>query len=50
METIRDKGFGDTIDRFTSVTGIKAVVKAIAPNCGCDERKEWLNKKMPYKK
>ena len=50
METIKSKGFGDTVDRFTTITGIKAVVKAIAPSCGCEERKEWLNEKIPYKK
>ena len=50
MVTIKSKGFGDTVDKFTTKTGIKAVVQAIAPNCGCEERKEWLNKKIPYKK
>ena len=51
METIKSKGFGDTIDKFTTKTGIKAVVNAIAgDSCGCEERKEWLNKKIPYKK
>lgn len=45
------KGLGDTIEKITEATGIKAVVKAIAgEDCGCDERKEWLNKKFPYKK
>ena len=50
MATIKSKGFGDTVEKFTTATGIKAVVKAIAPDCGCEERKEWLNKKIPYKK
>ena len=51
MATIKDKGFGDTVDRFTTSTGIKAIVKAIAgDSCGCGERKDWLNKKIPYKK
>ena len=49
METIKSKGFGDTVDKFTSATGIKGVIKAIAPNCGCEKRKEWLNKAIPYK-
>lgn len=44
------KGLGDTIDKFTTATGIKAVVKAIAPDCGCEERKEWLNKVVSYNK
>ena len=50
METIKSKGFGDTVEKFTTATGIKAVVKAIAPDCGCEERKEKLNKMFPYKK
>lgn len=43
------KGLGDTIERITEVTGIKSVVKSIAgEDCGCQERKEWLNKAFPY--
>ena len=49
--TTKSKGLGDTIEKITEATGIKAVVKAIAgEDCGCDERKDWLNKKFPYKK
>lgn len=45
------RGFGDTVERFTTATGIKAVTKAVfGDQCGCQERKEWLNKKLPYKK
>lgn len=51
MATIKSKGFGDTVEKFTTVTGIKAVTKAVFGNsCGCDERKEKLNKMFPYKK
>lgn len=46
------KGLGDTIEQITTVTGIKAVVemftKATGLDCGCDERKETLNKLFPY--
>ena len=43
------KGLGDSIEKFTEATGIKAVVKAIAgDDCGCDARKEFLNKVFPY--
>lgn len=45
----KDKGLGDTIDRFTTATGIKRVVNAVVKNCGCDKRKELLNQKFPYK-
>ena len=48
MENIKSRGLGDTIDKFTTSTGIKAVVKAINPNCNCEERKEWLNNKISY--
>ena len=42
---------GDTIEKITEATGIKAAVKAIAgEDCGCDERKEKLNKLFPYKR
>jgi len=43
------KGLGDTLAKFTETTGIKKIVKSINPNCGCDKRQEWLNKKIPYK-
>ncbi len=49
MVTIKDKGLGDTINRFTTFTGIKKIIKKINPNCDCEERKEWFNKKIPYK-
>lgn len=43
------EGLGDTIEQITEATGIKKVVKAIfGDDCGCDERKEMLNKLFPY--
>ena len=45
------KGLGDTIDKITTATGIKRLVKFIAgEDCGCNERKEKLNKMFPYQK
>lgn len=45
----KPKGLGDTIEQITEATGIKKVVKAIAgEDCGCDQRKEKLNKLFPY--
>ncbi len=45
------EGLGDTIAKITKVTGIDKVVKAVAgEDCGCDERKEKLNKIFNYKK
>ena len=47
--TTKSKGLGDTIEKITEATGIKAVVKAIAGDqCGCDERRDKLNKIFPY--
>ena len=47
------KGLGDTIEQITTATGIKAVVDKISEvtgvNCGCEERKEALNKLWTYK-
>tara|TARA_R110000796_G_scaffold55245_3_gene128784 strand:+ start:2226 stop:2663 length:438 start_codon:yes stop_codon:yes gene_type:complete len=45
------KGLGDTIEKITTATGIKAAVKFLAgEDCGCTERKDSLNKIFPYKK
>ena len=44
------KGFGDTVAKITEVTGIKKLVELIVgDDCGCDERKEILNRKFKYK-
>ena len=45
------KGFGDTIEEVFKKTGISYVAKkALGEDCGCDKRKEKLNKMFPYKK
>ena len=45
------KGLGDTIAKITKATGIDKMVKFIAgEDCGCDERKEILNKMFPYRR
>ena len=50
-KTKKSQGLGDTIEKITEATGIKAVVKFIAgDDCKCQERKELLNKLVPYKK
>lgn len=47
-------GLGDTIERITEATGIKAVVEKVSEltgwECGCDARKETLNRLFPYVK
>ena len=47
----KSKGIGDSIEKITKATGVKAIVEAVAgKDCGCNKRKEWLNKKFPYAK
>jgi hypothetical protein len=47
----KSKGLGDTIAKVTKATGIDRVVKAVVgDDCGCDERREKLNKMFPYVK
>tara|TARA_R110000803_G_scaffold61223_1_gene120980 strand:+ start:10322 stop:10678 length:357 start_codon:yes stop_codon:yes gene_type:complete len=46
---MKSKGLGDTIAKVTKATGIKKVVDLLFDSCGCDERKEKLNKIFPYK-
>ena len=49
---MKPRGFGDTIANFTKKTGIKTVVDRMSDGlnipCGCAERQEWFNKKIPY--
>jgi len=51
--TKKAKGLGDTIEQITTATGIKAVVDKISEvtgkDCGCDGRKETLNKLWSYR-
>jgi hypothetical protein len=48
----KSKGLGDTIEKITTATGIKKIVKAVSEatgkDCGCGERKDTLNRVFPY--
>jgi hypothetical protein len=48
----KSKGLGDTIEKITTVTGIKKVVETVAKatgkDCGCKERRDALNRAFPY--
>lgn len=48
------RGLGDSIEKFTKATGIKSVVSkvssAIGKDCGCNERRDTLNRIVPYRK
>ena len=47
----QSKGLGDTIAKITKATGIDKAVKFIAgEDCGCDERKNKLNKIFRHNK
>ena len=48
----KSKGLGDTIEKITKATGIKKVVDKVGEvtgkDCGCNKRKQDLNRKFPY--
>ncbi len=50
----KSRGLGDSIEKFTTATGIKKAVETVAKAtgrpCGCSERRDTLNRKFPYKK
>ena len=48
---MKSKGLGDSIEKITEATRIKQLVEKITKgDCGCNKRKEMLNKKFPYNK
>jgi hypothetical protein len=53
--TSDSKGLGDTIAKFTRATRIDILAKKVSKffgkeDCGCERRREKLNKVVPYKK
>ena len=51
----KPKGLGDSVEKFTKATGIKSLANYSAKvmgkkDCGCNKRKEFLNKLFPYNK
>jgi hypothetical protein len=52
QEEKKSKGLGDTIEKFTTATGIKKVVETVAKvtgkDCGCKARRDALNRTFPY--
>lgn len=47
----KSRGFGDTVEKVFQATGIAKVAKwALGEDCGCDERRDVLNKLFPYRK
>jgi hypothetical protein len=53
LAKMKSRGLGDKIESFTRVTGIKKVVDTVSQGlnipCGCQQRKETLNKLFPGK-
>ena len=46
----KSKGLGDTIAKVTKATGVEKIVKTFfGDDCGCDQRRERLNKMFPYR-
>jgi len=47
----KDQGLGDKIAAVTKATGIEKIVKTFfGDDCGCDERRDRLNKMFPSRK
>ena len=48
----KSKGLGDTIEKITEYTGIKKVVETVSKvtgkDCGCNKRRDTLNRVFPY--
>jgi len=53
VNIMKSRGLGDTIHKFTKATGIKTVVDKVSEGlnipCGCEARRQALNKAVPYK-
>ena len=54
ITTKRPRGLGDSIEMVTKATGVKTMVDVISKGlnipCGCEGRRDALNKIFPYKK
>ncbi len=47
----KSKGLGDSVEKVLKATGIdKVAKKVLGDDCGCEERKEALNRMFPYAK
>ena len=54
ITTKRPRGLGDSIEMVTKATGVKTMGDVISKGlnipCGCEGRRDSLNKIFPYKK
>ena len=50
-DNMKSRGLGDDIHKFTTATGIKSVVDRVSKGlnipCGCEGRREAMNKLFP---
>ena len=50
IKDTKSKGLGDTLEKVFKKTGIDKVAKwVLGEDCGCDKRRDKLNKLFPYK-
>lgn len=54
IDNKESKGLGDTIAKLTHFTGLDKIADTVAKavgqeDCGCNRRREELNKMFPYK-
>lgn len=51
---MKSRGLGDSVEKFTKATGIKKMVNTVSKGlnipCGCESRKEMLNKMFPNRR
>lgn len=46
---VKSQGLGDSVEKVLKATGIdKVAKKVLGDDCGCEERKQKLNKMFPY--
>ena len=49
---MKSRGLGDTVHKITKATGIKTMVERVSEGlnipCGCEARREALNRLVPY--
>lgn len=47
---MKSRGLGDTVEKIAKATGVSKVVEKVVKDCGCDKRRDALNRMFPYKK
>jgi hypothetical protein len=46
----KSQGLGDTVEKVAYIATLGGLVAPKKKDCGCQQRKEALNKKVPYTK